>query len=116
MTHERLIRDAYAAFNRKDADAALNALHRDVTWADGKGGVLHGHDEVRKHWLEQWAGSSPTIELLGFAHEHTGRVTANIRLVIRNARGEVVSDREMQNLFGVEAGLIKRMQIPDERT
>jgi hypothetical protein len=54
-------------------------------------------------------------EPLGSSSDDTGIVAAGIRLVVRNARGDVVSDRKMQNLFGIEAGLIERMQIPDER-
>ena len=110
---ERVIREAYAAFNRKDADGALATLHPDVAWADGEGRLLHGHDAVRQHWTEQWAKSNPTIEPLEFSHQRDGMITADIRLVVRDADNEVVSDRRMKNVFVLEAGLITRMEIPD---
>ena len=43
-----LIRRAYAAFNARDLDSALSALHRDVDWLNAiDGGRVRGHDEVR---------------------------------------------------------------------
>jgi ketosteroid isomerase-like protein len=110
---EQLIRDAYAAFNRQDADGALAALHPEVAWADGEGRSLHGHDEVRKHWTEQWATSAPTIEPLAVSRERDGIVTADVRLVVRDAGGEATSERKMKNMFVIQAGLITRMDISD---
>jgi ketosteroid isomerase-like protein len=110
--YEQVIRQAYAAFNRQDANGALTALHPDVEWADGAGRLLQGRDEVRKHWTQQWATSAPTIEPLSFTHEDDGIVTAEIRLVVRDADGEVMSERSMKNVFVLQGGLITRMQIP----
>ena len=111
---ERLIRDAYDAFNRKDADGALAALHPDVEWADGEGGFVHGRSEVRDHWQQQWKASNPTIEPLRFSRGASEeQVTVEIRLMVRDKGNNIMSDQTMQNIFVLERGLIKRMHIKE---
>jgi ketosteroid isomerase-like protein len=111
---ERLIRDAYDAYNRKDADGALAALHPDVKWADGEGGFVHGRREVRDHWQQQWKAATPTIEPLRFLRGASGdQVTVDIRLMVRDKEDNVMSDQTMQNIFVLERGLIKSMQIKE---
>lgn len=114
MNSEQLIRDAYDAFNRKDADRALAALHPDVEWANGEGGFVHGHREVRDHWQQQWKAANPTIQPLRFlpgANEE--QVTVEIRLLVRDQQDNVMSDHTMRNIFVLERGLIKSMQIEE---
>ena len=43
MTSEqRLLRSAYKAFNARDIDTALAAMHHDVEWQNGmEGGYVH---------------------------------------------------------------------------
>ena len=54
-----LIRAAYAAFNARDIDAALALMTPDVEWPRAfKGGFVHGPEEIRAYWTEQW-GDDP---------------------------------------------------------
>ena len=51
-----LLRDAYAAFNRRDIAGVLASMSADVDWPNGmEGGHVRGHDEVRAYWTRQWA-------------------------------------------------------------
>lgn len=108
---ERLIRNAYDAFNRRDADGAVAGLHPDVEWADGEGGFVHGRSAVRDHWQQQWAAANPTIEPRRFSREASEQVAVEIRLTMRDKDDHVLSDQTMRNIFVLERGLIKRMQI-----
>ena len=111
-SNERVIRDAYDAFNRKDAEGALAALHPEVEWADGEGGFVHGPSEVRDHWQQQWKAANPTIEPLRFSRGPSeDQVTVDIRLTVRDKGNTITSDQTMQNIFVLERGLIRRMQI-----
>jgi hypothetical protein len=109
---ERVIRDAYDAFNRQDADRAVAALHPEVEWADGEGGFVHGPSEVRDHWQQQWKAANPTIEPLRFSRgAGETQITVDIRLTVRDKGDNVVSNHTMQNIFVLERGLIRRMHI-----
>src|ERR1700722_18748246 len=70
-----LLKDAYAAFNRRDIDAALAAMHSEVEWANGmEGGSLHGPLAVREYWSRQWGLIDPRVEPVSFEEDETGRV------------------------------------------
>ena len=44
----RLLERMYAAFNARDVDSVLAAMHADVDWPNGlEGGRVVGHDAVR---------------------------------------------------------------------
>jgi ketosteroid isomerase-like protein len=110
---ETIIRDAYAAFNRKDADAALSTMTRDVAWADGEGHILHGRDAVRAHWTEQWKAMDVTIEPLRFTHGAGDRTDVEARVTTRDRRGGGPTDRIVTNVFVIRDERIQRMDIPD---
>ncbi|MDQ2842107.1 MAG: nuclear transport factor 2 family protein, partial [Acidobacteriota bacterium] len=51
-----LLLQLYAAFNARNIDAVLPALHPDVDWPNGwEGGRMRGRDAVRAYWTRQWA-------------------------------------------------------------
>jgi hypothetical protein len=51
-SHEALLRDLYDAFNRRDVDAVIAALHPDVDWPNAfEGGRVHGRVDVRTYEL-----------------------------------------------------------------
>jgi hypothetical protein len=52
MAGEReLLTRAYAAFNARNIDAVLAAMHPDVDWPNGwEGGRVRGHPQVRDYW------------------------------------------------------------------
>lgn len=47
-TNQRLLEQAYHAFNDRDIDGALALMHPDVEWANGlEGGSVQGHNLIK---------------------------------------------------------------------
>lgn len=50
-----LLAGVYNAFNARDVDRVLAAVHPEVDWPNGmEGGYVHGHAAVRDYWTRQW--------------------------------------------------------------
>jgi hypothetical protein len=55
-TTTALLRAVYIAFNARDIDTALSMMHPMLPGPRAfKGGFVHGPEEVRAHWTEQWS-------------------------------------------------------------
>jgi hypothetical protein len=113
MSDDRLlIEHAYAAFNARDIDAALSAMHPDVDWANGmEGGRVLGHAAVRDYWTRQWQMIDPHVEPVGFSDDDAGRVVVDVHQVVRDLGGKVISDRMVQHVYTMDGGLVRRMEI-----
>jgi hypothetical protein len=67
---ERSLIRIYEAFNRRDVDTVLAAMHSGVDWPNGwEGGRVTGHDEVRSYWSRQWAVLDPNVVPISFEHK-----------------------------------------------
>ncbi len=90
----KLLRDAYAAFNARDIDAALGTMHPDVVWPNGmEGGYVHGHDAVRAYWTRQWDVIDPHVEPRRVTTVEPGRVVVgSARLRHRGWRDQAHGD------------------------
>jgi ketosteroid isomerase-like protein len=109
---QRLLQAAYAAFNARDIDAALAAMHPDVEWPNGmEGGYVHGHEEVRRYWTRQWALIDPHVEPLRFTCDDTGRVVIDVKQVVRDLAGAVLIDTVVRHAYLIEDGLVRSMEI-----
>ena len=103
---------AYEAFNARDIDRALAAMHRDVQWPNGmEGGWLHGRDAVRAYWTRQWSMIDPRVEPRRFRMDDGGRVVVDVHQVVRDRAGTIVTDQMVQHVYDLEDGLIRRMEI-----
>jgi hypothetical protein len=110
--HRRLLEAAYEAFNARDIDRALAAMHVDVDWPNGmEGGHVHGRDAVRDYWTRQWLLIDPHVEPRRFTTDDRGHVVVDVHQVVRDRSGAVVTDRVVQHVYAVERGLIRRMDI-----
>ena len=106
-----LLRAAYAAFNARDIDAALALMTPDVEWPRAfKGGFVHGPEEIRAYWTEQWSEISPHVEPVAFHPEDAGRVLVEVHQVVRDLAGGVLADEHVAHRFTIEHGLIRRME------
>jgi len=115
----KLLRDAYAAFNARDIDAALGTMHPDVVWPNGvEGGYVHGHDAVRAYWTRQWDVIDPHVEPRRFTTVEPGRVVVDVHQVVRDRARTIVTDQMVQHVYVIEDGVIRRMEIrtPTPRT
>jgi ketosteroid isomerase-like protein len=113
--HQHL-RHAYDAFNERDVDAAAALMHARVNWPNAwEGGRLVGRPAVRDYWERQFAEISSTVEPRRFTDEPHGRVTVDVRQVVRDARThELISDSTVRHRFSFDEGLITRMDVIDD--
>jgi ketosteroid isomerase-like protein len=113
MTGQRdVLTRAYAAFNARDIEAVLAAMHPDVDWPNGwEGGRVRGHDQVRDYWTRQWAAIDPTVEPVGFSTDREGRMVVSVHQVVRDLDGRVLSDGMVAHVYRIEDGLIRSMEI-----
>jgi ketosteroid isomerase-like protein len=107
-----MLQAAYVAFNARDMDAALARMTPDVTWARAfKGGFVHGTEEVRAYWTEQWSAIDPSVEPMDFYLEDDGRIRVEVHLVVRDLTGAILADERVWHRFTIEHGLIQSMEI-----
>jgi hypothetical protein len=107
-----LLRAAYAAFNVRDIDAALALMTPDVAWPKAfKGGFVHGTEEVRAYWTEQWSEINPHVEPVAFHPEDAGQVLVEVHQVVHDLVGAVLADEYVGHRFTIEHGLIQTMEV-----
>lgn len=110
--HIKLLRAAYAAFNARDIGAALSLMAVDVTWPKAfKGGFVHGPDEVRAYWTEQWSEIDPHVEPIAFYPQDASRILVDVHQVVRNLAGAVLADEHVGHRFTILDGLIRAMEV-----
>ena len=111
---EALLRQAYAAFNARDLDAALALMHPDVDWPNAiEGGHVLGHTDVRAYWEQQFDTIDPQVEPERFMEEEDGRIAVDVHQVVRSRDGELLADQRVRHVYTVRGGLIERMEIED---
>ncbi len=110
---EALLRATYSAFNARDVDAALEAMHPEVDWPNAwEGGRVRGRAAVADYWRRQFAQISSTVEPERFEHEPDGAVTVTVHQTVRDAKsGELISDTHVLHRWRLVDGLIVRMDV-----
>ncbi|MFC3218820.1 nuclear transport factor 2 family protein [Tianweitania populi] len=111
----------YRAFNARDIDGVLVALHDDVKWANAmEGGHVRGHDAVRDYWTRQWSIVSPHVEPVGFRQAEDGAMIAEVRQTIRDLEGNPLEgqthglkDKTVGHVFHFRDGKVTRFDVQD---
>lgn len=112
MTEAQRIRDAYAAFNSRDIEAAVALMTPDVRWPNvAEGGFVHGRDGVREHWRAQFRELNPRIEPLKFREGRDGRSAVEVRQVVYSTDGRPLSDERLVHVYSFSDGLIAQMDV-----
>ena len=112
---EEQLREVYAAFNARDADAVLAHAAADVDWPNAwEGGRLHGRDAVRGYWHRQWAEIDPRVEPIGFETREDGRVAVEVHQVVRDMDGNLLAENDVRHVYTLRDGLITAMDVEDE--
>jgi len=107
-----LLRRLYDRFNAHDMEAVLATMHEDVMWANSmEGGHVHGRDGVRSYWTRQWAKIDPHVEPTGFSVDAEAAVKVEVRQIVHDLNGNILSDKMVDHFFQIENGLIKRFDI-----
>lgn len=113
---EALLLQAYAAFNRRDIDSALELMTQDVHWPKAsEGGSVVGKDEIRAYWTRQWQEFDPTVEPLAIVEQKDGSVLARVHQVVKSMQGDLLSDSTVVHIFTLRGGRIASMELGDER-
>src|SRR5690349_14996248 len=114
---ERLIAQAYSAFNERDIDGALAVMSDDVSWPKAsEGGRVVGKEGIRAYWSRQWQEFDPHVEPLEVFDEGTGRVRVRVHQLVKSLRGDVLSDSEVWHIYTIANGLIERMDLKESET
>jgi hypothetical protein len=109
-----LLLAAYAAFNRRDIDAALATMTPDVAWPMAfKGGFVRGPEEIRAYWTQQWSEIDPHVEPVAFYPEEGGPVLVDVHQVVRDLAGALLADLHVGHRFTLSHGLIRAMEISE---
>lgn len=111
---QELLQKVYKAFNTRDLDACLAAMHPEVDWPNGwEGGRVHGHEGVRDYWTRQWAAIDPSVEPVGFDIDDDGRTVVHVHQMVRDLEGNVLMDGLVDHVYRIEDGLVRSMDIQE---
>jgi hypothetical protein len=111
-TTQELLTATYAAFNARDIDTVLEAMHPEVDWPNGwEGGRVLGHDGLREYWRRQWAVLDPHVQPVAFEKDAQGRTVVLVNSAVRDLDGKLVFEGMLTHIFSIEDGLVRRMDI-----
>ena len=114
MTTQELISQAYFAFNQRDVDAALMLMSENVSRPKAsKGGRVVGRQEVRDYWTRQWAEFDPRVDVFEVVDREAGKTDVKVHQVVKNLKGDILSDTELWHVYTIANGLIERMDIKE---
>jgi hypothetical protein len=107
-----LIAQAYAAFNRRDIDAALALMSEDVSWPRAsEGGRALGKEEIRAYWTRQWQQFDPHVDPIEVIDREGGLTEVKVHQLVKSLAGDVLSDSEVWHVYTIANGLIERMDL-----
>ena len=113
---QTLIAQAYSAFNRRDVDGALAVMSENVDWPKAsEGGRVVGKEEIRAYWTRQWAEFNPHMEPIEVANREAGRTDVKVHQLVKNLKGDILSDQTLLHVFTIANGLIERMDIGESK-
>ena len=106
-----LLRRLYEAFNRRDIDAVLPMLAKDVDWPNMMERTRAiGHDEVREYWIYQFSQVNPIVDPVTFEIDED-RVLVAVHQVIRALDGAIRSDTHIAHAYAFDGPLIASMYV-----
>ena len=114
MINQELISQVYSAFNQRDIDATLVLMSENVSWPKAsEGGRVVGKQAIRDYWTRQWAEFDPRVEVLEVVDHEMGKTDVKVHQLVKNLKGDVLSDTELWHVYTITDGLIERMDIKE---
>jgi hypothetical protein len=111
-----LIAHVYSAFNRRNIDDALMLMSENVDWPKAsEDGRVVGKEEIRAYWTRQWAEFDPHVEPIEVTDREAGRTDVKVHQLVKNLKGDVLSDQVVLHVFSIANGLIERMDIHESK-
>lgn len=105
---EDLLRRAFDAYNRQDADALLTMVSIDVRWPDNDGYVME-KGELRAFWRDQWAKTRTHDEVTGIERMDDTKFLVRLNQMVRTVDGTRLSAGSFCYGFTIENGLIAHL-------
>lgn len=107
----------YDAFNKREIETIISAMHPDVKWANGlEGGFVCGRDAVREYWTNQFKNIQPELATLKFETDANGRDVVTVHQIVKDLQGNVLVDTTIHQIFTIEDGLISLYEIKEPDT
>jgi len=114
MDTQALISQVYAAFNERDIDGALGLMSEDVSWPKAsEGGRVVGKQAIREYWTRQWAEFDPHVTALEVINRESGMTDVKVHQLVKDRKGNTLSDTELWHVYSLTDGLIHRMEIKE---
>jgi hypothetical protein len=114
MIIQELISQVYSAFNQRDIDATLVLMSENVSWPKAsEGGRVVGKQAIRDYWTRQWAEFDPRVDVLEVVDDEMGKTDVKVHQLVKNLKGDVLSDTELWHVYTIANGLIERMDIKE---
>lgn len=114
MDTQGLIFQIYAAFNKRDVDGTLAFMRDDVSWPKAsEGGRVVGKQAIREYWTRQWAEFDPIVNVLEVIDRESGAHDVKVHQLVKDLKGNILSDTELWHVYSFVDGLIARMEIKE---
>jgi hypothetical protein len=114
MINQELISQVYSAFNQRDIDATLVLMSENVSWPKAsEGGRVVGKQAIRDYWTRQWAEFDPRVDVLEVVDHEMGKTDVKVHQLVKNLKGDLLSDTELWHVYTIANGLIERMDIKE---
>ena len=110
---KQILSAAYAAFNTRNLDAAIELMHPDVDWPNAwEGGRVRGRAAVLRYWKRQFEAISSQVDPEGFSGESDGSVTVDVHQVVHDAQtGELLGDSHVRHRYWLKGDLVMKMDV-----
>jgi hypothetical protein len=113
------LRDAYAAFNRGDIDAAVQGLDAQIEWIEPVqfpgGGVYHGRDGAKRYLTQSRAASAEVISEPEQFIVAANRIVVFVHARVRAKGSSEWQDVRLADVYTVRDGKIVEMRAFADR-
>lgn len=115
--HQEFLQKLYDAFNRREIETIISAMHPNVKWANGfEGGFVHGRDAVREYWTNQLKAIQPELRILKYEPDDNNRHVVTVHELVKDLDGKQLADMTVQQIYTIENDLITLYEIGGTET
>lgn len=112
LLRQKLIKDAYLAFNARDIDSILEVMHPEVKWTKAwEGDYAVGHDEVRSYWTRQWSEINPNVTPVGFKEREDGQLEVEVDQLVKDLEGNILFNGKVWHVYTINDQLLQQMDV-----
>ena len=112
LENQELIKNAYAGFNSRNADAVLSVMHPNIHWPKAfEGGYVIGRNAVKEYWTRQWSEINPIVEPLIISTCADGKTQVEVYQLVKDLEGKILFDGKVKHIYVIKDGLLQHMDI-----